>query len=116
SGLGIATGGGALLGGALGAGFGAWAGLRAKPVSPEDAALRTAIRAARVKADADVRHRNAAMAEQLGWEEAQAAGEIGIQGPGKVTDPGPDFLTYDPKADVIKVWDSKYNTNPRTHS
>jgi hypothetical protein len=112
TGLATATAGGAaagaLLGGALGAGFGAAFGSR-----PEDVALRTAIREGRVEPGAPVNHLNGAMAEELGWQRALARGEVGIKGPGKITEVGPDFITYDPDADVINVWDAKFSKTGR---
>jgi hypothetical protein len=35
-------------------------------------------------------------------------GEIGIQGPGNPNAQGPDYITYDPNAHEIIIWDAKY--------
>lgn len=35
-----------------------------------------------------------------------ANGEIGIQGPAKVTTAGPDYITYNPETDTINLWDA----------
>ena len=51
---------------------------------------------------------NAAIAEQQGYAAALEEGQIGIQGPGKVTARGPDYITFDPDAREIVIWDSKY--------
>jgi hypothetical protein len=82
-------------------------------LSPEEQALQTAIDDGRVGANAPLNHLNGAMAEQLGWQEALSDGEIGIQGPGKITAVGPDYITFDPEADTINVWDAKYSSSGR---
>jgi hypothetical protein len=58
-----------------------------------------------------VNHLNGAIAEELGWQSALSDGQVGIQGPGKITATGPDFITYDPNTDEINVWDAKYSTS-----
>ena len=45
----------------------------------------------------DIRHLNGALGEARGYNHALARGEIGIQAPGKITAPGPDYITFDPK-------------------
>jgi hypothetical protein len=82
-------------------------------ISPEAAALRTAIANGRVAADAPLVLRQAAIAEELGWRDAISAGEVGIQGPGKVTTAGPDYITYNPKTDEITLWDATAGKTPK---
>ena len=65
----------------------------------------------RVAADAPAAHLRAAIAEELGWRGALSDGQVGIQGPGQVTTPGPDFITYDSRAGNIIAWDAKYTTS-----
>jgi RHS repeat-associated protein len=77
----------------------------------EQSALRIALREGRVKDTAPVNHLNGAMAEELGWESALDAGNIGVQGPGKITAVGPDYITFDPTTNQIVVWDAKYSSN-----
>jgi RHS repeat-associated protein len=108
TGLAVATAGGAALGGVFGA-----AGSALKSTSPEDAALAKAIKEGRVTESAPLNHRNGAMAEELGWREATGRGEISVAAPGKITAVGPDYITYDPDADVINVWDAKFSKNGR---
>jgi hypothetical protein len=76
-------------------------------------ALRKAIDAGRVRPTAPVGHLNSAIAEELGWQDALENGEIGIQGPGKVTTGGPDFITYHPESGMIRVWDAIAGTSPK---
>jgi hypothetical protein len=51
------------------------------------------------------------MTEELGWRGALADDQIGIKGPGKVTDNGPDYATYDTRNYIITAWDAKYDSN-----
>ena len=81
--------------------------------SAEDRALQTAIKDGRVAPGAPVNHLNGAMAEELGWQTALSNGEVGIQGPGKITAVGPDYITYDPATGDINVWDAKYSSTGR---
>ena len=46
-------------------------------------------------------------------QDALSKGEIGIQGPSKVTSTGLDFITYDPIFKKINVWDAKYSSSGR---
>jgi len=62
-------------------------------------------------AGSDVRHVNGAIAETRGYHAALDSGQMGIQRPGKVTSPGPDFITYDPQSKFIIVWDAKYRVS-----
>jgi filamentous hemagglutinin len=55
-------------------------------------------------------HQNGAIAEAHGYNQALQNGEIGIQEPGKVTAPGPDYITFDPKTQTINIYDSKYSS------
>ncbi|ABS26524.1 RHS repeat domain-containing protein [Anaeromyxobacter sp. Fw109-5] len=57
------------------------------------------------------RHVNGAIAEEKGWNAALKGGHEPIQGPGKVSEKGPDFITYDPKSESIVVWDAKYRSS-----
>ncbi|MBN9619292.1 MAG: RHS repeat protein, partial [Actinobacteria bacterium] len=82
-------------------------------LTPEEAALQTALDEERVRPGAPINHLNGAMAEELGWQESLANGEIGIQAPGKITATGPDYITYDPDSDEIVVWDAKYSSSGR---
>src|SRR6185369_12455226 len=66
-----------------------------------------------VKPGAPQNHLNGAMTEELGWTEALANGEVGVQGPIPITAIGPDYITYNPVADEITVWDAKYSANGR---
>lgn len=59
----------------------------------------------------DPRHVNGAIAEDKGFRAAIKSGHEPIQGPGKVTEKGVDFLTYDPKSESIVVWDAKYRSS-----
>lgn len=79
----------------------------APALSPADQALQKAIDAGNVSPTAIRSHLNGAAGEQLGWESAQADGEVGIMGPQNVSYKGPDYITYDPINDKIKVWDAK---------
>jgi hypothetical protein len=81
--------------------------------SAEDAALGKAIAEGRVAADAPLGHLNGAIAEELGWQDAISNGEIGIQGPGKVTAPGPDFITYNRETGSINLWDATAGKTPK---
>jgi hypothetical protein len=81
--------------------------------TPEQSAMDSALSEGRVKAGAPLNHLNGAMAEELGWRQSLSRGEIGIQGPGKLTTHGPDYITYDPIADEVVVWDSKYSSSGR---
>ena len=83
----------------------------AEALDSEGQALQTAIDDERVGVDAPANHLNGAMVEELGWQEALANDEVGIQAPGKVTANGPDFVTYDPNARTINVWDAKYSSS-----
>jgi filamentous hemagglutinin len=58
----------------------------------------------------DIRHINGAIAEAHGYADALESGQLGIQAPGKVTLPGPDYITFDPAAGKIVVWDSKFSS------
>jgi RHS repeat-associated protein len=80
-------------------------------VSGESGPLQTAIDDGRVAANAPANHLNGAMAEEVGWRSALSEGEIGLQGPSKITATGPDYITYDPDSDEINVWDSKYSSS-----
>ncbi|MEQ9725503.1 hypothetical protein ABRP29_07685 [Pseudomonas sp. WHRI 8822A] len=54
-------------------------------------------------------HVNGAVGEHRGYQDAISSfGHIGVQVPGKVTAPGPDYITYDPDNEMIVVWDAKY--------
>ncbi|WP_194909670.1 RHS repeat domain-containing protein [Catenulispora rubra] len=75
-----------------------------------DQALKNAIDDGRTKAGADYRHQHAAAAEEMGWQESLAKGEIGLIGPSKVNGPGPDWVTYDPTTGKIKVYDSNWSS------
>jgi hypothetical protein len=77
----------------------------------ESAALQAAISEGRVSSTAPINHQNGAMAEELGWQSALADGEVGIQGPSKITQTGPDYITYDPDTETINVWDAKYSSS-----
>ena len=72
-----------------------------------------AIAEGRVAADAPLGHLNSAIAEELGWRDAISNGEIGIQGPGKVTSSGPDFITYNRETDTINLWDATAGKAPK---
>ncbi|MBO4617184.1 MAG: hypothetical protein J5717_07505 [Lachnospiraceae bacterium] len=56
-----------------------------------------------------LRHVNGSIAEIQGYNQAIASGEKGIQKPGKVTAPGPDYITYDAESGYINVYDAKYS-------
>lgn len=79
--------------------------------SAEGQALQTAIKNGLVSPNAPRNHRNGAMAEEFGWQTALADGQVGIQGPGRITAIGPDYFTYDPVNSIITVWDAKYSTS-----
>jgi hypothetical protein len=72
-----------------------------------------AIADGRVAADAPLALRQAPIAEELGWQDAISNGEIGIQGPGKVTTAGPDYITYNPDTDTINLWDATASKTPK---
>jgi hypothetical protein len=57
------------------------------------------------------RHVNGAIAEEKGWDAALKSGHEPIQGPGKVSEKGPDFITFDPKSESVVVWDAKYRSS-----
>jgi uncharacterized protein RhaS with RHS repeats len=78
--------------------------------------LENALNNERVALGAPANHLNGAMAEELGWQASLSDGEIGIQGPGKVTANGPDYITWDPDSDTINVWDAKYSSSGRYSS
>ena len=59
------------------------------------------------------RHINGSIAEIQGYRRALSRGEIGVQPPGVVTQAGPDFITYNPNAKIITVWDAKYSSTGR---
>lgn len=85
---------------------GADASLGQRP-APSSAAARSAPQAERL-AGSKLEHMNAAIAEQHGYTAALEKGQIGIQGPGKATARGPDYVTFDPRRGDVVVWDSKY--------
>jgi len=61
------------------------------------------------KAGSKLTHINGALGEAHGYKRAtEELGHVGIQSPEKVTAPGADFVTIDPKDGTIYVWDSKY--------
>lgn len=69
----------------------------------------------------DVRHQNGSVAEARVFDKLiKVQGHIKIQEPGKVTEPGPDFVTYNPQTGNIEVADVKYRSDggraPRTIS
>nr|WP_244157231.1 filamentous hemagglutinin N-terminal domain-containing protein [Pseudomonas argentinensis] len=56
----------------------------------------------------NIRHINGALGEAHGWKNALDSGHVPIKAPGKVTAPGVDFVTFDPKSGRVVLWDSKY--------
>ena len=57
----------------------------------------------------NILHQNGTIGEFHGYQYAtHDLGQEGIEPPGSVTAPGPDFITYDPKTDEVVAWDSKY--------
>jgi hypothetical protein len=60
-------------------------------------------------AGSKLNHINGSIGEIRGYKNAvDDMGHVGIQPPGKVTAPGPDYITFDPVGDSIVVWDAKY--------
>ncbi len=80
-------------------------------LGPEDQALQNALDKGNVGPDAPAIHLNGAMAEELGWQDALSNGEVGIQGPGKLTATGPDYITFNSDTGRINVWDAKYSSS-----
>jgi RHS repeat-associated protein len=66
-----------------------------------------------VIAEGDLRHLNGAIAEAHGYHQALSRGHLPIQGPGKVTAPGVDFITFDPGSSAVVIWDAKYRASGR---
>jgi hypothetical protein len=63
-------------------------------------------------AGSNINHINGAIGEAQGYQYAtQDLKQIGIQAPGNVTTPGPDFITFDPANGTINVWDAKFRSN-----
>jgi hypothetical protein len=62
-------------------------------------------------AGSDLRQMNAAIAEYNGYQDAINSGQVGIQEPGNVNAPGPDYVTYDPGMDQIVAGDAKYRSS-----
>jgi len=56
----------------------------------------------------NIRHINGALGEAHGWKNALDSGHVPVKAPGKVTAPGVDFVTFDPKSGRVVLWDSKY--------
>ncbi|MCZ4324658.1 FG-GAP-like repeat-containing protein [Pseudomonas anguilliseptica] len=63
-----------------------------------------------VLSSSNLRHVNGSIGELRGFQEALDLGHIEIKRPGKVTTPGPDFITLDHENDRIVVWDAKYRS------
>ncbi|MFC3680298.1 hypothetical protein [Bacterioplanoides pacificum] len=57
---------------------------------------------------ANINHVNGAIGEIRGYQGAIDSGHIGIQGPGKVTAPGVDYITFDSSTGEVVLWDAKY--------
>jgi hypothetical protein len=52
-----------------------------------------------------------ALAEAQGYARALDRGHIGLRGPTKVNENGPDFITFDPRLGRIQVADAKFSKN-----
>ncbi|MBB3827335.1 filamentous hemagglutinin [Xanthomonas arboricola] len=60
---------------------------------------------------ANLKHLNGSIGELRGYQSAvDELGHVGIQAPGKVTAPGPDYITFDRSTGSVVVWDAKYRS------
>ncbi|MCC4610474.1 hypothetical protein [Xanthomonas campestris] len=60
---------------------------------------------------ANLKHLNGSIGELRGYQSAvDELGHVGIQAPGKVTAPGPDYITLDRSTGSVVVWDAKYRS------
>ncbi|WP_181107128.1 hypothetical protein, partial [Xanthomonas arboricola] len=60
----------------------------------------------------NLKHVNGSIGELRGYQAAvDELGHVGIQSPGKVTAPGPDYITFDKSTGSVVVWDAKEALN-----